>query len=455
MSTSPQPPKPGPVPGPAPSVVRPAAPAPAGPAAGDREAALAEALAHGRADESGRVFLRTASGEREVGQYPDASPEEALRYFAGKHLDLVEQIALLEARLESGADAADVGASARARREELAEANVVGDVDALAARTDALIAAAGTAAAEQASARAAQLEEGRRLRTAVVVEAEEIAGQDPARTQWKQSAARMRELFEMWKSVQSGYPRLPRAEDRALWGRFSAARAEFDRGRRAHFSELDARSAEGRRIKEKLIARAEELSSSTQWRETAAKYRELMDEWKAAPRAGRKHDDALWARFRAAQDVFFDARTAENERIDAGYRENLVAKEALLAEARGLLPVKDLERTKAALRGLQERWEDAGRVPRADVSRMEGGLREVERAVAEAEEAAWKRSNPEHRARATGMLAQLEDGLAELRTRLERAEAAGDARAASRVREELATKQAWYDQLARSAEDLG
>lgn len=454
MSSSPQPPKPGPVPGPAPHRRSPAVPAPPAPGGGDREAELARACAHGRAEADGRVFLVTAAGEREVGQYPDAGPEEALRYFAAKHLDLVEQVALLETRLRTGADAADVRASALAHRAELATAAVVGDLDALAARLDALVASAEKAQEQQAAERAERLAEGRRLRTAVVTEAEEIAGQDPARIQWKHSAARMRELFEMWKSVQSGYPRLPKAEDKELWGRFSAARAAFDKGRRAHFAELDARSAEGRRIKEKLISRAEELSTSTDWRETAAKYRDLMDQWKAAPRAGRKHDDALWARFRGAQDVFFAARDAENAKIDESYRANLAVKEELLAQAQALLPITDLARAKAALRDLQERWEDAGRVPRADVSRMESGLREVERAVAEAEDAAWKRSNPEHRARATGMLAQLEEGLAELRAELARAEASSDARAVEKASEALATKQAWYEQLAQSAQEL-
>src|SRR5699024_8686809 len=132
---------------------------------------------------------------------------------------------------------------------------------------------------------------------------------------------------------------------------------------------------------------------------TAAQYRDLMDEWKAAPRAGRRDDDALWARFRAAQDVFFDARTAHNARIDDEYRGNLAVKEALLHEARALLPITDIQSAKTALRSIQDRWEEAGKVPRGDMSRIEAGLRSVEKALADAQEAEWQRTNPETRAR--------------------------------------------------------
>ena len=88
-----------------------------------------------------------------------------------------------------------------------------------------------------------------------------------------------------------------------LWKRFSSARTQFDRHRRQFFSQLDQAQSEAKRIKEALIAEAEALSSSVDWSRTSSAYRELMNRWKAAPRASRKEDDALWARFRAAQQV--------------------------------------------------------------------------------------------------------------------------------------------------------
>ena len=446
-SPKPTPPKPRPVP--APSLA-----APAAPVARDRSAELAAAREFGRVDENNTVFVKTADGEREVGQYPDADQLGALDYFAKKYLDLVDAAAILEERLAAGANADSIKASASTQRESLVGALAVGDLAALDERLAGVENAADAARAQQQAAHEEARQAGLQARTKVVEEAEAIAAADPARVQWKQSGARMNELFNQWKQVQANSPRLPRSQDQELWGRFSKARNTFDKHRREFFSDLDKRNAEGKRIKEKLVAEAQALSNSTEWRETAAKYRDLMDRWKAAPRAGRKDDDSLWAKFRAAQDVFFNARAAENKALDAQYGENLKVKEELLAQAQALLPVEDIEATKRQLRQIQDKWEDAGRVPRADVSRMEGGLRAVERALAEAEEAEWRRTNPETRARTSGLLAQLEDSVAELEADLAKAQETGNEKKIKAATEALETKREWLAQMRATASDL-
>src|SRR5690606_23804357 len=108
------------------------------------------------------------------------------------------------------------------------------------------------------------------------------------------------------------------------------------------FARLEERNAQARATKERLVARAEELSTSTDWGATSAAYRDLMTQWKAAGRAARKDDDALWARFRAAQDVFFAARAQAQASTDADYEANLEVKLQLLEEAEALLPVEDV-----------------------------------------------------------------------------------------------------------------
>ena len=112
--------------------------------------------------------------------------------------------------------------------------------------------------------------------------------------------------------------------------------------------------------------------TSTDWAVTATAFRDLMQEWKAAGRTARKEDDALWARFRAAQDAFFAARTAANDQVESEFRENLKVKEQLLAEAEALLPVRDPQAARTALRDIQDRWEAAGKVPRADLGPHRG-----------------------------------------------------------------------------------
>lgn len=452
MSDSPAP-KPRPIPRPG-ATPQPGT-QPVAPVARDRKAELEKARAFGRVDENNTVFVKVVGGEREVGQYPNADHEQALNYFAKKYLELVESADLLDERLKAGANGETIRQAAVKQREALADALVVGDLNALETSLTELEERAKAAHAQQQKQHEQAREEGRQARAAIVEEAESIAGTDPARVQWKNSSKRMNELFGRWKELQSTTPRLPKDQDQELWGRFSKARNSFDRHRREFFNELDKRSAEGKRIKEGIVAEAESLSNSTDWRETAAKYRKLVDKWKAAPRARRKEDDALWARFRAAQDVFFNARNAQNEALDAEYQENLKVKEELLEQARALLPIEDIEATRTKLRTIQEKWEDAGRVPRADVSRMEGGLREVERALADAENDEWKRTNPETKARTSGVMAQLEDALEDLRKELEAAREKGDSKRIAQAEEALNTKQAWYDQLSKTAQELG
>lgn len=451
MSDSPAP-KPRPVPRPG-ATPQPGT-QPVAPVARDRKAELEKARAFGRVDENNTVFVKVVGGEREVGQYPDADNEQALNYFAKKYLELVESADLLAERLKAGANGETIRQAAVKQREALAEALVVGDLNALETSLSELEERAKAAHTQQQKQHEQAREEGRQARVAIVEEAESIAGTDPARVQWKNSSKRMNELFDRWKELQASTPRLPKDQDQELWGRFSKARNSFDRHRREFFNELDKRSAEGKRIKEGIVAEAESLSNSTDWRETAAKYRKLVDKWKAAPRARRKEDDALWARFRAAQDVFFNARNAQNEALDAEYQENLKVKEELLEQARALLPIEDIEATRKKLRDIQEKWEDAGRVPRADVSRMEGGLRDVERALSDAENDEWKRTNPETKARTSGVMAQLEDALEELRKELETAREKGDQKRIAEAEEALNTKQAWYDQLSKTAQEL-
>jgi hypothetical protein len=196
------------------------------------------------------------------------------------------------------------------------------------------------------------------------------------------------------------------------------------------------------------------LSTSTDWGFAAGEYRRLMDEWKASPRASRKDDDALWARFRAAQDVFFTNRQAANDEIDQEYSANLTVKEALLAEANAILPVKDLAAAKKALQSVRDRWEEAGKVPRGDMGRIEAGLRKVEDAVRNAEEEQWQRSNPERKARTNSALSQLESAIAGLQDDLAKAEKTGDQRKIKAAQEALEARQAWLDQIQRSASEL-
>jgi len=429
-----------------------AASAPVPPPADAAEAALAATF--GSVDDEGTVSVREAAGERVVGQFPGASHEEALGLYVRRFLDLQAKVTLFEARLQaSDLSVKEIDQTLSRLTTELEEPAAVGDLDGLRARLDALRSVAAerrvAAEAERVAARAAAVE----ARTAIVEQAEKIAETDPSRIQWRPAGEQLRTLLDEWKDAQRNGPRLDRPTEESLWKRFSHARTTFDRERRHFFAELEQRNSSAKATKEKLVVRAEALQTSTDWGATAGAFRDLMAEWKQAGRASRSDDDALWARFRAAQDAFFAARDAQNAATDEEYRGNLEVKEALLAEAEALVPVKDLGAAKQAIRSIQDRWEAAGKVPRGDIQRVEGRLRAVETAIRDSEQAQWTRTNPETRARAEGAAAQLEAAIAGLEADLEAAKAKKDDRKIAEAQAALDARRAWLEQVQRAADD--
>jgi hypothetical protein len=393
----------------------------------------------GRVTADGTVYVRTPTGERVVGSWQADAPDEGLAFFTRRFHDLQTQVDLLEQRLKGGAAAPDAAReTARRLRTSLADAAAVGDLDGLAHRLDALDPLIDESRERRRAERAAAAEATKSRKQAIVAEAETVAaGQD-----WKDGATRLRDLLEEWK----GLGRLDRPTDDALWHRFSAARTTYTRRRKSHFAEMAEKRDAARAAKQALVAEAEALATSTEWAATSAAMRDLMTRWKAAGRASREVDDALWASFRAAQDAFYSAREAANSERDHELRQNLVAKQALLTEAEALLPVTDPAAARAALRGVHDRWSKVGKVPRESVREVDGRLRAVEEAITRAQDEVWRRSNPEARARAESAVAQLKDSLASLHRQREQAEQRGDDRAVARSDEAIAARQAWLEQ---------
>jgi hypothetical protein len=399
----------------------------------------------GRVDEAGVVYVRTADGERVVGEYPDATPEEALAYFERKYLDLAGQVGLLEQRVRRGAPASDVAKAVASLRASVANANAVGDLAALDARLAKLGGTVEELTEQQSAEAKAAVEQAVAERTAIVEQVEALASEDPAKTQWKQASARLDELFSAWQKHQHEGPRIPKNEANELWKRFRAARTTLERNRKSFFAELDSQHRDVRARKTELIERAEALAPLGA--EGVPQYRALLDDWKRAGRAGKRNDDALWARFKAAGDVLYSAKAETDAIENEEYQRNLEQKLALLEEAEPLLKATDRNQARSALLSIQTRWDAIGKVPRDQVRVIEDRLRKVEAAVRRLDEEHWERSNPEKKARSEGLASQLADAIAKLEDELESAKASGDARAIQQAQEALDARKAWLSAL--------
>ena len=397
----------------------------------------------GRVDEEGNVYVRTADGERTVGVWQAGTAEEGLLHFARRFDDLRTEVELLETRLVSGAgDPKHALASAGQLRDGLADAAVVGDLEALADHLSHVIAHAESALAsarqEREEARSAAIARKRTL----VEEAEEIAASS---TQWKSAGDRLRAILDEWKTIKG----VDRKTDDELWKRFSKARESFNRRRGSHFAELDKQRAAAKARKEELIAEAASLVDSTEWGPTAGRYKELMSEWKAAGRAPKDTDDALWQRFRAAQDEFFAHRSAVFAERDNEFAANAARKEDLLAEAEKIDPAANLDAAKAHLRRIQEQWDEIGRVPRERIRELDGRLKAVQDRIREVEDSRWRRTDPEAQARVD----QFRERVAQFESQAAKARAAGDERRARKADEQAAQWREWMRAAERAVAD--
>jgi uncharacterized protein YeaO (DUF488 family) len=401
----------------------------------------------GRVADDGTVYVRTKDGERAVGQWPDANPEEALAFYTRRYDALAFEVDLLEKRVEAGTVSPDdARAAVKKVTSAIDEAQAVGDLDGLRGRLEALAPLVAQQREKKKAERAAKVEESREAKTKIATEAETIA----AGTDWRHGVTRLRELLDEWKAL----PRLDKSSDDELWHRFSSARTTYTRHRKQHFAELSSKRDEAAVVKERLADEAEQLASSTDWGPTSGRFRDLMRQWKSAGPAPREVDDKLWSRFRTAQDTFFGARDAVQAEENVEQQANLAAKETLLVEIEAILPVRDAKAARDQLRDLLDRWDAIGKVPRDSMRAIDSRLRAVEQAVKSAEDEVWNRSNPEARARAEAAVKQLETVIADLESKAAKAEAAGNARKLAEARESIDARRAWLAEAQKALSDF-
>lgn len=447
--SKPTPPVPGPPAAPLPRKLPPKAPAAAqAPAAPVAPTSSPEEVAKwGRVSEDGTVEVLENETWRVVGQYPDGTPEEALAYFVRKYDDIAFKVHTLEQRHQAGgASASDLAKQAAHLLEEATDAAAVGDLAGLRGRLNALTDSLSEATAQEAQAAKELVDKAIAERTALVERAEAIAARDLSKVQWKQVTAELGELFDEWQAHQQNGPRLSKSVSQQLWKRFRDARATVDKHRRAFYAELDDAHKSARDAKTRLVERAEALAPRGV--DGIPAYRALLDEWKSAGRAGRKADDALWARFKAAGDALYSARAEQAAAEEADSAPKIEARQALLEEAKAVADEPNIKSARALLTRIQRQWDEIGRIfPREKERALDDRLRVIEQALKAREEVDWKKNNPETKARANDMSSQLLEAIEKLEAELAAAEKAGDKKAAKAAADALEARRTWLSAL--------
>ena len=406
-------------------------------------ALIGDPSAFGRVGEDGTVFVRTSQGEKPVGSYPGKTPEEALAYFVRKFEVLAAEVALLAARIKSGAMVpSDAYVAVKKLRDQVKELNGVGDLEALAASVEQIEPLIEGHREAYEAKKAAETAAKSARREQIVVEKEKIVAEAESLAlseSWKATGDRLKVLLDEWKAA----PRLDKKTDTDLWKRFSSSRNKFDKRRRTHFAALEETQSVVADAKKKIVEEAEKLATSTDWVATAKRFKVLMDAWKAAGR-GKKNDDAkLWTRFKNAQDQFFAAKNADLEKRDVTMAANLAKREELLLLIEAVLPIADVKEARKVLNEHLRSWEKIGMTHRDKRAALDARVAKVEAIVKEAEAEIWRKTDPSAKKRAQEVVAQLTESIAIYEKAAAKYAASGNSKKSAEATESAAARRVW------------
>jgi len=413
---------------------------------GAAAALIGDPAKFGRVGEDGTVYVITPTGDRAVGSYPGKTADEALAYFVKKFEMAASEVALLAARIRSGAMVpSDAHEAVNKLRTQILELNGVGDLENLAQSLEKIPAlitehegAYQARKAAQNAEREARKVEAAAIKEKIVAEAESLIES----VAWKVTTARLKELLDDWKKA----PRLDKKIDAALWKRFSSSRNKFDKRRRTHFSNLDSEQKKVATTKESIVKEAESLANSREWLNTAKKYKELMDQWKAAGRGKKSADTALWNRFKTAQDTFFKAKNADMDKRKGSMVENLAKREAMIVEFEALLPITDFKSAKKKFYDLMGKWQKIGMTDRKKRASFDSRIKKVEDEINELERNFQRKSDPSAKAQANKVVQGLAEAIENYEKQAAKAEAAGQTAKAMVAREAAAARRGWLEE---------
>ena len=177
-----------------------------------------------------------------------------------------------------------------------------------------------------------------------------------SRKDWNKASEELLEIQKVWKTI--GYA--PKKDNNRIYERFRAACDSFFEHKREFYAGVKSEMEHNLAIKLELCAEAETLSTSEDWKHATDELIALQARWKEAGPVSRRHSDAIWKRFRAACDKFFERKAEHFSSVDSVHEENLKLKLALIEEMKGA-NIKDggFE----AIKEYQRRWSQIGFVP--------------------------------------------------------------------------------------------
>ena len=213
------------------------------------------------------------------------------------------------------------------------------------------------------------------LKTELCVKAEELVTAPPvSRKEWNKASEQLIEIQKVWKTI--GFA--PKKDNTKIYERFRNACDRFFENKRNFYLQVKAEMETNLQLKNEICALAESMQDSEEWKKTTDELIALQKRWKEIGPVARRHSDAVWKRFRAACDHFFERKAAHFSTIDTQYEENLKQKQALLEELKAFVEREDMANDGfETLKEMQRRWSEIGFVPIKQKDAIQSEYRKV------------------------------------------------------------------------------
>ena len=204
--------------------------------------------------------------------------------------------------------------------------------------------------------------------------AEEFTAQQAENAnEYNKISDQLTELLKVWKTLGAAPPKV----NEEIWSRFKGALDKFFEKKKEFFSKVKEEQQNNYNQKLNLIIQAEAIAERTDWRAATDAIIALQQEWKKIGTTSRKHSEALWKRFRAACDKFFEAKAKYFGNVEENETENLRKKEDLIQRILDFEFGDDKNANLEAMSAFQREWTEIGYVPRKEKDRIHAAYREA------------------------------------------------------------------------------
>lgn len=174
------------------------------------------------------------------------------------------------------------------------------------------------------------------------------------------------ELLKVWKTLGPAPAKL----NDEIWDRFKSTLDKFFQAKKEYFQQMKEEQLQNYNMKVDLAIRAEGIAKRTDWKQATEEILELQKEWKNVGAVPKKHSDAVWKRFRAACDLFFEAKSNYFANIQTIEAENLAKKEDLIQRIVNHQFTEDKNENLEAMKAYQREWTELGHVPKKEKDRI-------------------------------------------------------------------------------------